>query len=109
MGGPFGGLNKWEGVMSACGKMYCMPLNHKRVLEIDPVRGVDGERRRRRAGAAAERERGRAAGGGASETRGDEPRLTSERGLSENGAPEQTSFRSLLHYGGLCVTRTKVD
>ena len=22
--------------MSACGKMYCMPLNHKRVLEIDP-------------------------------------------------------------------------
>ena len=93
--------------MSACGKMYCMPLNHKRVLEIDPVRGVDGgaaaaERRRRR-------RQGRAAGGGASETRGDEPRLTSERGLSENGAPEQTSFRSLLHYGGLCVTRTKVD
>lgn len=43
VGGPFTGLNKWEGgVMSACGKMYCMPLNHKRVLEIDPARGEDG-------------------------------------------------------------------
>jgi hypothetical protein len=37
VGGPFGGLNKWEGgVMSADGRMYCMPLNHKEVLEIDP-------------------------------------------------------------------------
>jgi hypothetical protein len=56
VGGPFEGLNKWEGgVMSACGKMYCMPLNHKRVLEIDPVRGVDG------GAAAAARERRRSA------------------------------------------------
>ena len=40
VGGPFRGLNKWEGgVMSANGKMYCMPLNHKRVLEIDPFVG----------------------------------------------------------------------
>lgn len=40
MGGPFKGLNKWEGgVMSADGKMMCMPLNHKAVLEIDPCRG----------------------------------------------------------------------
>jgi hypothetical protein len=35
--------------------MYCMPLNHKRVLEIDPVRGVDGT------AAAAARERRRSA------------------------------------------------
>ena len=43
MGGPFRGLNKWEGgVMSADGRMYCMPLNHKRVLAIDPFAGVVG-------------------------------------------------------------------
>ena len=44
VGGPFKGLNKWEGgVMSADGKMMCMPLNHKSVLEIDPFRGEVGE------------------------------------------------------------------
>ena len=32
IGGPFSGLNKWEGgVMGADGAMYCMPLNHKQV------------------------------------------------------------------------------
>ena len=58
VGGPFKGLNKWEGgVMSADGKMMCMPLNHKSVLEIDPFRGEVGE------AAAAARATG---GGGAS-------------------------------------------
>jgi len=30
--------------MSACGKMYCMPLNHKAVLEIDPCGAGGGPR-----------------------------------------------------------------
>uniref|UniRef100_A0A7S4MQY6 Uncharacterized protein n=1 Tax=Odontella aurita TaxID=265563 RepID=A0A7S4MQY6_9STRA len=40
VGGPYGGLNKWEGgVMSADGDMYCMPLNCDWVLRMRPVRG----------------------------------------------------------------------
>jgi len=37
VGGPFKGLNKWEGgVMSKDGVMFCMPLNSKAVLRIEP-------------------------------------------------------------------------
>jgi len=36
VGGPFDGLNHWEGgVMANDGSMYCMPLNHSRVLRIE--------------------------------------------------------------------------
>jgi hypothetical protein len=38
IGGPFPGLNKWEGgVMTKNGDMYCMPLNHSKVLRIRPL------------------------------------------------------------------------
>ena len=46
------GLNLWEGGVVSGGprpKFYCMPLNHKSVLEIDPWKGRDAvvvERRR---------------------------------------------------------------
>ena len=52
VGGPFKGLNLWEGGVVSGGprpKFYCMPLNHKSVLEIDPWKGRDAvvvERRR---------------------------------------------------------------
>ena len=53
VGGPFKGLNLWEGGVVSGGprpKFYCMPLNHKSVLEIDPWKGgdavvVDGRRK----------------------------------------------------------------
>ena len=38
IGGPYTGLNKWEGGVSAPnGDMYCMPLNHKYSLRIRPL------------------------------------------------------------------------
>jgi hypothetical protein len=38
IGGPYLGLNKWEGGVSAAnGDMYCMPLNHKYSLRIRPL------------------------------------------------------------------------
>lgn len=38
IGGPFTGLNKWEGgVLARNGSMYCMPLNCKAVLKVSPM------------------------------------------------------------------------
>jgi hypothetical protein len=38
IGGPYLGLNKWEGgVSTSNGDMYCMPLNHKFSLRIRPL------------------------------------------------------------------------
>lgn len=38
IGGPFHGLNGWEGgVRSNNGDMFCMPLNHAKVLRIRPM------------------------------------------------------------------------
>ena len=38
-GGPFKGMNKWEGgVMLEDGTMYCMPNDFKAVLKIEPTR-----------------------------------------------------------------------
>ena len=37
VGGPFLGFEKWEGgVLSRLGAMYCVPLNSKQVLKINP-------------------------------------------------------------------------
>lgn len=41
VGGPWMGLNKWEGgVVGKDGACYCMPLNHRRVLRISPPGGT---------------------------------------------------------------------
>lgn len=38
IGGPYIGLNKWEGgVTAGNGDMYCVPLNHKCTLRIRPL------------------------------------------------------------------------